>query len=129
LAAILYDLFLLIAVLFTATALILPLNSGAAFTARQIVYPMYLVTISFLFYGWFWTHGGQTLGLRSWNLKIQTFNRENISWTQALLRFVGAIISWGFCGLGFLWILIDKNHRSWHDYLSKTTLFFDTPCK
>jgi len=37
-----------------------------------------------------------------------------------------AILSWGFCGLGFLWILIDKNQRSWHDHLSKTALFFDT---
>jgi uncharacterized RDD family membrane protein YckC len=126
LAAIIYDLFLLLALLFFATALLLPLNAGEAFTSRQFFYPVYLLVISFLFYGWFWTHGGQTLGLRSWKLKVMTFDGEPISWKQALLRFLGAIISWAFLGLGFLWILIDKNSRGWHDYLSKTALFFDS---
>jgi uncharacterized RDD family membrane protein YckC len=125
LAAIIYDLFLLLAVLFVATALILPLNGGAAFSAQQFIYPVYLLIISFLFYGWFWTHGGQTLGLRAWNLKVLTFNQKTLTWKQALLRFVSAIPSWLLFGLGFMWILIDKDHRSWHDNLSGTALFFD----
>jgi uncharacterized RDD family membrane protein YckC len=125
LAAIIYDLFLLLAVLFVATALILPFNGGAAFSTQQIVYPIYLLIISFLFYGWFWTHGGQTLGLRAWRIKVQTFNQKNLTWKLALLRFIAAIPSWLFLGLGFLWVLIDKDHHSWHDYLSGTALFFD----
>jgi uncharacterized RDD family membrane protein YckC len=126
LAVVIYDLILLIAVLFVATALVLPLNAGAAFTAQQVFYPIYLLAISFLFYGWFWTHGGQTLGLRAWNLKVLTVDRQPINWKQALIRFFAAFFSWSFCGLGFLWILIDKQHRSWHDNLSGTALFFDT---
>jgi uncharacterized RDD family membrane protein YckC len=126
LTAILYDFLLLIAVLFVATALLLPLNAGKAFTAQQFFFPLYLLLVSFFFYAWFWTHGGQTLGLRAWKIKVLTLDRKPISWKQALLRFTIAIVSWGFCGLGFLWILIDKNQRSWHDHLSKTALFFDT---
>lgn len=125
LAAILYDLLLLLALLFVATALLLPLNAGEAFTTHQFFYPLYLLIISFLFYAWFWTHGGQTLGLRAWKIKVLTFDLKPISWKQALFRFAGAILSWGVFGLGFFWILIDKNHRSWHDNLSKTALFFD----
>jgi len=128
LAAILYDLLLLIALLFIATALLLPINAGEAFTSRQIFYPFYLLVISFFFYAWFWTHGGQTLGLRAWKIKVLTFDHAPISWQQALLRFIAAILSWFALGLGFWWILIDKNHRSWHDTLSKTALFFDEPC-
>ncbi|MDP1773451.1 MAG: RDD family protein [Methylobacter sp.] len=126
LTAIVYDLLLLIAVLFVATALLLPLNGGQAFTAQQFFFPLYLLLVSFLFYAWFWTHGGQTLGLRAWKIKVLTLDKKPISWKQALLRFTAAIISWGFLGLGFLWILIDKNQRSWHDRLSKTALYFDT---
>jgi uncharacterized RDD family membrane protein YckC len=126
LTALLYDFLLLIAVLFVATALLLPLNAGEAFTAQQFFFPLYLLLVSFFFYTWFWTHGGQTLGLRAWKIKVLTLDRKPISWKQALLRFTIAIVSWGFCGLGFLWILIDKNQRSWHDHLSKTALFFDT---
>lgn len=124
-AAQIYDFFLLIAVLFLATALLLPFNAGAAFTREQVFYPIYLLVISFIFYGWFWTHGGQTLGLRAWKIRVLTYNHEPISWTHALRRFTAAIISWFFLGLGFLWMLIDTNHRSWHDKLSGTALFFE----
>lgn len=125
LTVMLYDLLLLLALLFVATALLLPLNAGKAFTAQQFFFPLYLLLVSFFFYAWFWTHGGQTLGLRAWKIKVLTLDKKPINWKQALIRFIAAIISWGFCGLGFLWILFDKNKRSWHDHLSKTALFFD----
>ncbi len=123
LAVVVYDFLLLIAVLFLATALLLPFNAGEAFTREQIFYPIYLLMVSFLFYGWFWTHGGQTLGLRAWKVKVLTVNQQPISWTQALVRFTTAFAS---CGLGLLWILVDKHRWSWHDHLSKTAVFFDT---
>ncbi|MGR8940733.1 MAG: RDD family protein [Gammaproteobacteria bacterium] len=126
LAAIVYDAFLLAAVLFVATAAVLPLNAGAAFTSKQSFYPVYLAGVSFLFYGWFWTHGGQTLGLRAWKIKVMTTDRRPISWRQAALRFVFAMLSWAFIGLGFLWILFDPQKRGWHDRLSKTAVFFET---
>jgi uncharacterized RDD family membrane protein YckC len=127
LAAQIYDFLLLIALLFLATALLLPFTAGEAITAQQtLIYRIYLIVISFFFYGWFWTHGGQTLGLRAWKIKVLTLDQKPISWIQALLRFAAATVSWGFCGLGFLWILVDKNKRSWHDHLSKTTVFFDS---
>ncbi len=126
LAALIYDLFLLIALLFLATALLLPFTTGEAVSAQQLlIYRIYLLVISFFFYGWFWTHGGQTLGLRAWKIKVLTLDQKTINWYQALLRFATAIVSWGFFGLGFLWILLDKNQRSWYDHLSKTALFFD----
>ena len=125
LAAQIYDFLLLIALLFLATALLLPFTAGEAVSDQQtLIYRIYLAVISFLFYGWFWTHGGQTLGLRAWKIKVLTFDQKPISWKQALLRFATAFVSWGFFGLGFLWILFDKNGRGWHDHLSKTALFF-----
>jgi uncharacterized RDD family membrane protein YckC len=125
LAAIFYDFLLLIGLLFVATALLLPFNGGQAIPAQQFLFPLYLLLVSFFFYAWFWTHGGQTLGLRAWRIRVLTPDMKPISWKQALLRFMTAIISWGFFGLGFLWILVDRNKLSWHDHLSKTALFFD----
>lgn len=120
LAIVVYDFLLLIAVLFLATALLLPFNAGEAFTREQIFYPVYLLLVSFVFYGWFWTHGGQTLGLRAWKTKVLTFEQQPITWLQAFVRFVTALAS---CGLGLLWVLLDKRQRSWHDYLSRTAVF------
>ncbi|MDD2723344.1 MAG: RDD family protein [Methylovulum sp.] len=129
LAAVIYDLILLIAVFFVATALLLPLNSGEAFTRQQFLYPLYLLAISFIFYGWFWTHGGQTLGLKAWKMRVLTLEHKPLNWTQAFIRFVTSLLSWGIFGLGFLWILFDKNQRGWHDHLSKTAVFFDAQKK
>jgi uncharacterized RDD family membrane protein YckC len=126
LAAQTYDFLLLIALLFLATALLLPFTAGMAVTDQHtLIYRIYLVVVSFFFYGWFWTHGGQTLGLRAWKLTVLTQDKKTLNWTQALVRFVTASVSLGFFGLGYLWILIDKDRRGWHDHLSKTTVFYN----
>jgi len=125
-AAMLYDFLLLIALLFVATALLLPFDSGAAATSSYLwFYRFYLFAISFFFYGWFWTHGGQTLGLRAWKIKVLTLDKQVISWPQAGLRFAFAVLSWLALGCGFLWMFIDKKKHSWHDHLSKTAIFFE----
>jgi uncharacterized RDD family membrane protein YckC len=126
LAAIVYDTILLAAVLFAATAAILPFNAGNAFRPGQYFYPAYLIGVSFLFFAWFWTHGGQTLGMRAWKIKVLTTDGNPINWRQAVLRFASALISWAVLGLGFWWILCDKQKRGWHDRLSHTMLYFDS---
>jgi uncharacterized RDD family membrane protein YckC len=126
LAIIIYDALLLLSVLFFATLLILPFNSGIAFNQEQFLYPLYLFIVSFLFYGWFWTHGGQTLGLQAWKSRVLNRRMKALSWKEALIRFLVAIISLSCLGLGFFWILIDKNRRTWHDIASKTQIYLDT---
>ncbi len=77
-----------------------------------------LFMILFAFFAKFWTHNGQTLGMQVWGLRIQNTDGSAISLWQALLRFVVAIGSWLCLGLGFLWVLRDKDKRSWHDIYS-----------
>lgn len=72
----------------------------------------------FGFFAKFWTHTGQTLGMQVWGIRIQNANGTAIDLWQALLRFIVAIGSWLFFGLGFLWVLWDKQKRSWHDIYS-----------
>ena len=74
----------------------------------------------FAFFAKFWTHNGQTLGMQAWGLRIQNADGSAIDLWQALLRFVVAIGSWLFAGLGFLWLLWDKQGRTWHDIYSDT---------
>jgi uncharacterized RDD family membrane protein YckC len=124
LAAICYDGILLSAVLFFATAIVLPLNGGGAFSRDQLYYPAYLLAVSLLFFGWFWTHGGQTPGMRAWKIKVLGFDGKPLTWKQAFVRFCAALLSWGICGLGFLWIAFSGEKRAWHDSLSKTAIFF-----
>jgi len=79
-----------------------------------------LVFFIFGFYGWFWTHGGQTLGMRAWKLKLVGQDHSKIGWMQAFFRFCYSIISWIPLGAGYLWMLVDKQRFTWHDRASKT---------
>jgi len=126
--AIVYDSFLLIALLFVAEIPTVILNGGTAITRENgmlmfyFLHPMYQLMVSYLFFGWFWVHGGQTLGMKTWRLQLKTSTGENLSWQIAAMRFVGALISWSVFGLGFLWSLLDQRKRSWHDIMSSTVL-------
>ena len=125
LMAITYDLFLLIALLFIATGVAMAFNQGDAIKPGQAIYPFYvssLVAISFGFYGWFWTHGGQTLGMKTWKMKLQQNNGHAVTWPLAFLRFITAVISWSAAGLGFFWSLFNPQRRTWHDIASNCVL-------
>ncbi|MGR9051805.1 MAG: RDD family protein [Gammaproteobacteria bacterium] len=125
LAAIVYDSLLLAAILFAATAVVLPLNHGEAFSSDNYFYLAYLFFVGFLFYGWFWTHGGQTLGMKAWKIRVMSKEGSPINWLQALIRYVTAFSSLLFFGLGFFWIILDKHKRGWHDHLSGTVVCVD----
>ena len=72
----------------------------------------------FAFFAKFWTHNGQTLGMQVWGVRVQNADGSAIDLWQALLRFLLAIISFLCFGLGFFWMLFDKQKRSWHDIYS-----------
>lgn len=122
LAAILYDTLLLLAVLFVASALWLIPTGGEAPKGDDPLRTIYLILVSFGFFAWFWSHGGQTLGMRAWRIRLRNRNPGQVSLWQLMLRFIIAIISWLAFGLGFLWSLIDKEKLTWHDRYSMTEL-------
>jgi len=155
----LYDFMLLCAVwLLAAIIYIIPAQIFAQVDATQKdnlsttefsgpVFYSYLFLVTWFFFAWFWTHGGQTLGLRSWSLRLQTEEGYSLNWTQTLLRFLIAGAPWifslfiyekissnqllappyqygvfiiGFIGL--LWILIDPKKRSLQDIFSHSRI-------
>lgn len=105
----------------------------------------YLVLITFAFYGWFWTNGGQTLGMRAWHLYLINPQGKFPTWQVAALRYVTACCSWGLVaglfylanvklwyvaiGLGFSWMLLNPSRLAWHDVLSNTRIVYVPPKK
>jgi uncharacterized RDD family membrane protein YckC len=132
LMAIIYDILLLLAVLFIATSVAMVFNHGEAIEPGQSLYPFYIVymiIVSFFFYGWFWTHGGQTLGMKTWKMKLEHVNGDAITWSLAFIRFISAAVSWAAAGLGFLWSLVQPEKRTWHDIASRCVLIDLRPDK
>ena len=78
--------------------------------------------LTYLFFTWFWTHGGQTLGMRAWKIKVLDLQGNPITQRQASLRFIWASLSWAALGIGFLVSLVDKERLTWHDRHSDTRL-------
>jgi uncharacterized RDD family membrane protein YckC len=81
-----------------------------------------LVSVSVLFFSYFWTKSGQTIGMRAWRLKVQTSDGALLSWPKAILRSFTAVL-----GLGNLIVLIDfKQKRSLQDMICGTEVVFLT---
>jgi len=119
LAALFYDLLLLIAVLFFASALAVAINQGPI-PEDNLWFKLYLLLVVYLFFAWFWIHGGETLGMRAWRLQLRSTDGDCITWRITLIRFLTAIPSLLFFGCGYWWSLIDPKKRSWHDRLSNS---------
>lgn len=100
LAAILYDTFLLLAVLIIATGLALLFTHGKAIHHNNPIFTTYLFLVCFFFFAWFWTHGGQTLGMRAWRIRLQLRSGRPIGLWHALLRFLTGLPAWLFLILG-----------------------------
>ena len=123
--AIFYDSFLLLAILFIVSAIANALNHGEAIQPGDRFYPLYVLSLfllAYLYFAWFWIHGGQSLGMKTWRIRLYRENNKAITWKTAAVRFVTALLSWGVCGLGFLWALFDAKKRCWHDISSGTVL-------
>lgn len=121
-AAIFYDSLLLLSVLFFASVPVLVLTRGEAVPPGHPLYTAYLVALSFIYFSWFWTHGGQTPGMRAWKIQLRSQNGGPVTWRQTSIRFLCAVPSWVFLGAGFFWALVDRNQLTWHDRLSRTML-------
>ena len=128
--AIFYDCFLLIAILFIFSAIATVLNNGKSIEPGDALYPFFVIlvfSLCYLYFVWFWIHGGQSLGMKTWRIQLQSCDPERnsnrpIDWKIAAIRFFSAIVSWSVFGLGFLWAFFDKKNRCWHDLISKTVL-------
>ena len=61
-----------------------------------------------------------TLGMQAWRLRVQTSDGYAISLKQSLIRCVVAWLSLAAFGIGYWWVLFDRQRRSWPDIASNT---------
>lgn len=98
-AALVYDLLLIVAVLFVVSVPFLPFAGGKPLVPSEVgllayLYRVCLMAVITLFFGFFWTRQGQTLGMQAWRLRIEDDNGQLLSWSRALFRQAIAILPW-----------------------------------
>lgn len=119
-AAFLYDCLLLIAVFFVITAAALFFNDGQAI--QHGLFKLMLFVVAFLFFDWFWRHGGQTLGMRAWRIRVEGEQQVRLTLNQSAIRFITGTLLFGFTLLA---MPFSKQARALHDTLSKTKIVRD----
>jgi len=116
-ASFLYDCLLLIALFFIITAIAIAFNHGEAI--QSAAYYLALYVVGFLFFDWFWRHGGQTLGMSAWRIKVEGMQQETISFSQSLIRYLAGTLLFVFT---LLYMLLNPDREALHDKLSKTKI-------
>ena len=96
--------------------------------SSRLVYGAGLVVLVYLlqlaYFVVFWTLLGQTPGKILLGLRIVRTDGGRISVGRALARYLGYWLSAIPLGLGFLWVLVDRRRRAWHDTLADTSVIF-----
>jgi uncharacterized RDD family membrane protein YckC len=136
LAAMVYDFLLIVAVSFLYYAIAIGINvlfNGAPEQGKPVnwghfkflVFTGWILTIAG-FFCFFWTRSGQTLGMKTWNLKIVNQHNQCPNYQQSFLRCVIAPFSLLFFGIGYWWIFFNPERQTLHDKLTNTkTLLVD----
>jgi uncharacterized RDD family membrane protein YckC len=123
LAALFYDGLLILALWMFIEFLVVAFNHGQAMTDAQRPFVQTIVFVAiFSFFAGFWMHGGKTLGMQAWQIKLVTQDGKPLRLMQCLLRFFVAILSIGLAGFGYWWMLWDKDKLTWHDRYSMTKI-------
>ncbi|MDR0736745.1 MAG: RDD family protein [Zoogloeaceae bacterium] len=123
LAALAYESLLLLAVL--AVGLLLPyilLGALAKVAAAPWVQRAHCFILLGAYFIGFWLHGGQTLAMRTWRLKLIDQGGGRLRPMQALLRYLAAWPSVLFLGIGLLWRFVDPDKQFLHDRIAGTRL-------
>ncbi len=114
--AMVYDSLLVVAVALLATVIAMVVSRNTL-TEHHLAFQVYLFLVQCWFFSWFWTHGGQTLGMRAWKIRVERLDGTPVTWGQALPRFT---IAWATLGVGLLWTLIDRDKQAIYDRITKT---------
>lgn len=128
LVCMLYESLLLLGVL--SVAFMLPhLVLGMAY---EIVLPgpilfLHLAGVMGFYFVWYWSHGGQTLAMQTWRMKIVSVDGSPPKLQQLLLRYALSWPSLLFYGVGLLWAIFDRDRQFLHERLSGTRIIFVPP--
>lgn len=145
-----YETLLVVALLLIAA---FPLAGAGNLTRRGT--PHFLVQTYFLcvvatYFSWFWHHGGQTLAMKTWRIRVTDANGKSITIGRALARFACAALFFVPAAVGvvlllfpnrispliamwlllppvatILWVPFDPDRQFLHDRMAGTRLVAD----
>ena len=123
--ALIYDTLVIVGIILFLSLLLVLIHGGPGEPRSLINFIQILIIVLSgpLFYSYFWLYNnGQTLGMQSWRIKLVSSNGQALILKQVLCRCLFSLISALALGLGYLWILVNKDNLSWADMISNTKI-------
>lgn len=125
----LYDALLLVGVV--AALVVLPhtlIGMASGWSAAPWLLWIHLIAVLAAYFIWFWSHGGQTLAMKTWKIRLVNIRGtrndpdRRVSPMQALVRHALCWPSLFLLGVGLFWALLDRDRQFLHDRLAGTRL-------
>jgi uncharacterized RDD family membrane protein YckC len=121
-AAMVYELLLVAAVLFVASLPFLYLVGNAQSGWQRHLFQAYILLVLFAYFSAFWLRSGQTLAMKTWRIRLINPDGAPLTLKQAALRFTLALFGLLLAGAGFWWALFDRDRQFFHDRIVGTRL-------
>ena len=125
LASLLYESLLLLGVL--SVAFMIPhlaLGMALHWTAPGPVLLLHVFVVLGIYFVWYWSHGGQTLAMQTWRIRLEDANGGTPPLARLALRYLLCWPSLIFYGVGLFWALLDRDRQFLHDRLAGTRIAF-----
>ena len=121
--ALVYDSLLIGAIVLVLSLLLVFVNGGYPESGSFVSFIQFFILIFAgpIFYSYFWiANKGQTTGMQAWKIQLVTVDETELNIKKTMLRCLISTISFACFGMGYLWVLYDKDNLSWSDILTKT---------
>jgi uncharacterized RDD family membrane protein YckC len=117
-----YEALLLAAILFVGGWVFLAVNRLLDPALARPLLQFYLLVITAVYFIYCWTHGGQTLPMKTWHIRLTLCDGGTLTLRTGAKRYLFALAGVALCGLGFLWAALDRDRQFLHDRLAGTRI-------
>lgn len=92
----------MLALIVIATFPVAGMKGAALSGTPHIVFQAYLFVVTAAYFIWFWRHGGQTLAMKTWRIRVVNIDGGALSFRAALARFVCVLLFYGPACVGLV---------------------------
>jgi uncharacterized RDD family membrane protein YckC len=116
----LYESLIVFAVAFFAGLAFYGVTHGRLPGNTRLVFQLYLFLVLGAYFIACWSHGGRTLPMQTWKMRVVRPDNLPIGVGRAALRYVLAWPSLLLFGVGVFWAFFDRDRQFLHDRLAGT---------
>ena len=90
----------------------------------SIVVAVIYVGWQFVYFGYSWAVSGRTAGMAVLGIRVVGADGSTLEVRRAIVRALVFPLSFLLCGLGFLGILVQREHRALHDLIAGSAVIY-----